>query len=246
MWCYQISSISVSPRMRILTPSLRRNPLSLDHQERVSDSQGENSGRRLQFFWENASWECFLKILIIVHHCRFVIIASSGEMIAETDWPGRTGGCTGRGTGPAPTGGSCLTLARSWQVAGRPWWPGTSHGAEDRDRGRGESSTRRIPTTTASAPGSPPSPSPTRRRSQTTTASPGRRGDLMKKLNIVGMSDIVCVYFFHRLKSPVRGMAGPGLPGAGPAPLWWHTRLYNKDSDQKGWNKWFYFDKFCS
>lgn len=40
-------------------------------------------------------------------------------------------------------------------------------------------------------------------------------------------------YSKSRLKSPVRGMTGPGLPGAGPAPAWWHARLYNKDSDQK-------------
>ena len=162
-------------------------------------------------FWENASWECFLKILIIVHHYRFVIIASSGEMIAETDWSGRTGGCTGRGTGPAPTGGSCLTWARSWRPAGgRPWWPGTSPGAGDRDRGRGESSTRRTPTTTASAPGSPPSPSPTRRRRQTTTVSPGRRGHLMKKLNVV------CVHFFQTKV--------PGERNGWPRPPWRRSR----------------------
>jgi len=37
-------------------------------------------------------------------------------------------------------------------------------------------------------------------------------------------------YSKARLKSPVRGVTGPGLPGPGPAPAWWHTRLYQTDS----------------
>ena len=45
---------------------------------------------------------------------------------------------------------------------------------------------------------------------------------------------VVSISLSSRLKSPVRGMSGPGLPGPGGNSAWWHSRMYHPHHPDSG------------